>query len=937
VVVVPLRSLRAWPLALASVAAGLAPRPALAVTAPPRLALQALEAAPGLAPVRAEITVAQDVVPARRRAAWGAFVGDAGPRWRAVWDTSTDLPLRLYGQGVAAPGASLDPRVAEAHARAFVARHRALLAPDVDLDALELVANDLDAGLRTVAFRQRAGAARLPVSGGQISFRYKNDRLFVIGAELVPGAVAAAPVVDAHEAAKAAAGWPTVVGPGIADAAAAELVALPLRRAGAVEVRTAYRVPLRAGRLAYDVFVDATTGRPVARSLLVRFAQAGARFDVPLRGPEGERVWLAAPELDVDVDGVDLTTDAAGTFSWAAAAAATVTLGVTGKSVRVSSLSGDDATQSFTVEDGADVAWSLADDELGDAQLSGFIHAGVAKARARQIAPGMSFLGRRLLVNVNGDDPSYLCNAYWDGTSVNFFREGSPCNNTARVADVVYHEFGHGFHQHAIIAGAGAMDPALGEGSSDYYAGTITGDPELAPGFFIGGGILREFDGDYRWPEDVAYDPHATGLIYASAMWDLRVALVDELGEAEGVALADALNYAALRRASSIPATYAEILAADDDDGDLANGTPHLCAIQRAFVPHGLTPYLTASGLRLVHDAPSRVPAGEPFTLRASTAVDYPACEGESLERLEVYFVAGNGPVKSLELAPYGDAYEATLPPLGQGVALRYRVEANAPSARISMPDNPADDAYQVFAGETRPLFCTDFEAGPDGFTFGDDRGGAGDFEWGSPGGLAGDPAAAFSGASVLGQALGGDGEYHRRRTSYAESPPIDLRGEKHVRLQLRRWLTVQDGDRDRAAIVVNGKELWRNEGTGEWDGTLHHVDREWRFQDVDLSPVVNSGATSIQVRFELESDGRMELGGWNLDDLCVVAWDPPPPPTPPPAETDETAVAPLAPELSPGGGCACDAAGAPARAPAWSLALVAAAWAARARRRRAG
>ena len=45
-----------------------------------------------------------------------------------------------------------------------------------------------------------------------------------------------------------------------------------------------------------------------------------------------------------------------------------------------------------------------------------------------------------------------------------------------------------------------------------------------------------------------------------------------------------------MRRAQDLPTSYDAALVADDDDGDLANGTPHYCAIQHAFGVHGLAP-----------------------------------------------------------------------------------------------------------------------------------------------------------------------------------------------------------------------------------------------------------------------------------------------------------------------------------------------------------
>src|SRR6185295_12499239 len=36
------------------------------------------------------------------------------------------------------------------------------------------------------------------------------------------------------------------------------------------------------------------------------------------------------------------------------------------------------------------------------------------------------------------------CNAFWDGTSVNFYRSGGGCRNTGEIAAVFDHEWGHG-------------------------------------------------------------------------------------------------------------------------------------------------------------------------------------------------------------------------------------------------------------------------------------------------------------------------------------------------------------------------------------------------------------------------------------------------------------------------------------------------------------
>jgi hypothetical protein len=830
------------------------------------------------------------------------------------------VPVRIFGRGVPAPGTLASAAAAEAHARALLSRHAALLAPGIaaaDLDAaFELVANDLDAGTRTVAFAQRAlgagPAAAIAIEGASVSFRYKSDRLFVLASSAIPGGRAGAVAVSAEDAERVALGWIRATHAQASVAAPPQLSALPLRRTASFELATAWRVRVEAvaPRARYDVWIDARSGREIAREQLLRFANGTVLFDAPLRGPS-QRQTLPAPLAELSVDGAVVLTDALGAFSWASGAPATVQVGAYGDLVNVGNFSGDNATASFAVSDGGQALWSLASDEMGDAQLSGYVHSNIAKARVRAMAPDLGYLDATLAVRVNKDESEFYCNAYWDGTATNFMREFSGCNNTARLADVVYHEFGHAMHQHAIVPGAGAYDSSLSEGASDYLAATITGDPIIAPEFHIGGGALREIDSDLRWPDDISYDPHMTGLIFAGAAWDLRTRLSDELGP-EGIAIADTLYYQSLRRASDIPTTYVEMLVADDDDGDLENGTPHVCAITDAFVRHNLAGAMNAAGLTLAHDGLSVLPPGDqPYPVYVRGSVRWPECTGAALGDVNLVLRRRDASesAETIALQAEGDDYVGEIPGKIQGSAWAYRIEVDNVAGIVSLPDNAADDEYRFFVGETTELYCTDFETEPTDWVTGDVKTGSGDFAWGTPMGQSGDPTAAFSGDSVMGNDLGGsealDGAYRPKKQPFLDGPPIELDDHTHVRLQFRRWLTVEDGYFDQASIHVNGSSIWTNEGTDE-SGALNHRDREWRFEDIDLSAAV-SGDDTAQIRFDLTSDSYTQLGGWNIDDVCLMAWQPAPLPEVPKSESpDEDAPDALGPALSPGGGCGC-------------------------------
>jgi hypothetical protein len=63
----------------------------------------------------------------------------------------------------------------------MLADHLALLAPGAAIGDFVLASNHFDGAIRSVGFYQRALGRR--VVGGQVSFRFKADRLFVIGSE----------------------------------------------------------------------------------------------------------------------------------------------------------------------------------------------------------------------------------------------------------------------------------------------------------------------------------------------------------------------------------------------------------------------------------------------------------------------------------------------------------------------------------------------------------------------------------------------------------------------------------------------------------------------------------------------------------------------------------------------------------------------------------
>jgi hypothetical protein len=851
-----------------------------------RVAADELTAMPaaGVKPLRTQPMLRDAPAPTP---AWSRFQAAAGGTWRAAWDAATGVPSRLWGPGLPAPGAMASAATAEQHARRVLADHLALLAPGAAITDFVLVANHTDGDIRSVGFEQRAGGLR--VVGGQVSFRFKRDRLFLIGSEALPDVRVAPPrarLGGPQLAARAAdnlrreldlAAAPVAPAPALAGGGDEEVV-LPLVGDRAVYgYRIATRMMIDGGADGrYLAYVDPATGAVLAVRQQNFYAAGTLLYRGVDRYPSRGRVNRIARRAYVKVGAAAQTTSSNGVVTWSPDGAQTVTTGVAGDLVTIVNKASSGALSSaqLTLASGGQIVWDASAAPEDDSQVVTFLAVNTVKEYVRNnIDAAMPKLDEPITANVN---IAQNCNAFFDGKAINFFRASTMCQNTGLIDDVVFHEFGHALHVAEVIEGVGAFDGAMSEGAADFLAASITNDPGMGRGFFLSreDEPLRQLDpatGEHSWPRDIS-EIHQTGRIFGGTFWDLRKALIASLGAGPGTALTNQLYLGALRRAVSIPTALHEALATDDDDGDLTNGTPHECAIRDAFGRHGLR---TATGTLV---APGAVADSVTDTaIRIELTGLSTRCAGDQIDAVKLAWKPGAGASPApgelaMELLGPGQ-YRAQLP-LAQGGSIFYRANVQFKDGSVlTLPDNLGLPFYQIYQGKTVPLYCTSFETDPfaEGWTTGtDDPSGMSPWQWGTlPGTGSTDPTAAYSGSRVLGMNLGGD--YGAKQSSYVTLPDIDVGQWSDVRLQFRRWLAVEDSYYDKARITVDGKEAWINYSQDMGDSSsIHHIDREWAFQDLPVSGYAYGH--TLRIGFELTSDEGLHLGGWQVDDLCVVA-----------------------------------------------------------------
>jgi MYXO-CTERM domain-containing protein len=790
---------------------------------------------------------------------------ELGQAWIA-WDDATLVPRRIMLEGLDAPGVMDSSDRAADVSREVLARHLAVLAPGAAVDDFVLVGNHVGSGIRSVGFAQTSDGRE--VVGGAISFRFKNDRLIAIASDAwpnVPKALAGARIVETHARVRASDWVIRDLAPTHLDElGTADTIVLPVLVDGTLSYREVVRVALdtHGPRSRFTVYVDAATGEPVARKQDLMFAQGGVAYSVPVRGPLAGRATYGAPFVQVVVDGASTTTDGGGAFPFTTGAASASNSPL-GTFVALIDSAGPVGQASFTPQDGSAFVWDAASVEFLDAQLTSYVHASVVKQYVRPLATDIPWIDGQLQVTVNIDD---TCNAFSDGDSINFYRSSESCENTGLIADVVYHEFGHSIHTQSVIPGVGSFNTSLSEGTSDYLSATIVNDSGVGRGFFYDDSPLRELnpsDKEYRWPDDRG-EVHDEGRIIGGALWDLRELLVAKYGQTVGVQITDRIWYESTRRAVDIPSMYVEALVVDDDDGNLANGTPNGCEINAAYGPHGL--FSAGEGGAVVTASGD---VGHVDIVVQYALPSFPDCPVAANPSLEWQYrdepELGTG---SLVMSPGpSGTFVAALEGLVEGSVLQYKISSNYTNGTLgALPDNFVDPWYERYIGEVVPIFCSGFEDLAAGWVL------SGDFAAGIPSGGGLDPASGVTTIEVLANALAGN--YSPNASSTATSPAVVTTNFVSVRLQYQRWLTVEDGFFDQANISVDGVPVWTASATEDQEfATFHHIDKEWRFHDVDITDLATDG--QVQVAFAMASDGGLELGGWTVDDFCVVGVQP--------------------------------------------------------------
>jgi len=642
----------------------------------------------------------------------------------------------------------------------------------------------------------------------------------------------------------------------------------------------------------FTFFVDAATGAMVhVRDDIITIDATGNVVGMGSPGtlPDiGSNPPVALPMIDMRASvsgGSSAFTDRDGMFVIPTGGGAPVLVSVAvrngGRWADVRNASGSTITASATITPGTPGTITLNPTPGGTnsrttAQVNGYVQTTSTHNFFKDRAPGFTGLDIAMPVSVNRSD--LLCNAFFDGASINFMVAGGGCNNTA-YSSVIAHEYGH-----FIVQSLGLAQGAFGEGFGDTIAVLEYDDCIVGRNFFSGGGIIRNLCNNRSFP--CAGEIHDCGEVLAGTWWDIRENLGATFGSATGLAMSQDLEVAwslitmgGQGTDAAVPRTAIEVLTVDDDNGDLQDGTPNYTDICDAFSQHGIDcPPLPEVTFDYPDGRPQFVSPNAPTTFR----VDAIAGIGEPVEGTGfLQFSIDGGSTQGSFMTVLGpNMYEATLPIVDCGSTIAWSVSVgvvgggsvtdpdigsfSAPSA--TSIEVAVDDPFETASGWTVGAPGDDATTGiwnrmnPQGTAAQpeDDHTVAGTICWVTDG---------FAGSGL------GDRDVDNGKTTLV-SPSFDLSAASDATVSYWRWYSNDTGATPGTDIFV--VEL-SNDAGATWQTveivgpTGPEASGSWHFHSFLLSDIA-APSSDVRVRFVASDEGAGSLVEAAVDDFKIEA-----------------------------------------------------------------
>ncbi|MBD3162558.1 MAG: T9SS type A sorting domain-containing protein [Candidatus Eisenbacteria bacterium] len=805
------------------------------------------------------------------------FLSRADGTWWSQTNAVTGTPHAVFGSGLdLGTGFLSDEAAVEDVARAFVADHAAYLGVDPAELRVRSIAHGL--GKWGIVFDQIHGGVE--VEGSRLRVLITDEgRLAYFGSDWHPGVDVSVQPGLGYVVARDLAAAPIGFQAGRDVDEGGELRILPVLEEGSYVYRLVWKTRLEIAEpyAIWVSYVDAETGEILWRYNDVHYVDvvgttAGDVEDFGYCYSEEDRVL---PHMEVEVVGGNSGySDENGLFDIPHGGGddVTVNAALDGRWINANNQGGADASFSGIATPGVPFEIRFDDGNSQDDERDVYLHGNRIHDLIKHYDPDWSPPDYRMSANVSINSS---CNAYWNGSSINFYQAGGGCGNTGQMGDVIYHEYGHGMTQW--IYGNNPSD--VGEGNSDIAAIFIDGNSIIGEGFYLDecSSGIRDADNNLQYPDDYQQGQiHFNGQIVAGFWWDAREILLPELGE-QGTLDLLWPNWHFGRRTLQPVSMPDQVLAAflmDDDNGDLTDGTPHYDAFCPAAENHGFDPPGPTPVVSIEHQAlHNQIDDGQPDVVTATITSSETAIDPAAID---LRYQVNAGGIQVVPMTPTGnpDEYAGEIPAQPVGSFLDYSIIARDLDGNPGVyppsncdPEEP-NGAVRFYVA----TFVDEVESDlgwvvdPDG----DDDATTGIWERIDPRGTAAQPEddqtpppgiyAWITGQCEPGCGLG-DNDIDGGKTTLL-SPLYDLSGATTAKIVYYRWYSNDTG-------AEPGQDFWvvdvSNDG-GETFTTVENTNESaarWEPVEIDLNALFGEPG-SVQVRYtasDYEPGSLVEAG----------------------------------------------------------------------------
>jgi hypothetical protein len=554
---------------------------------------------------------------------WQAFVKQY-PTWGARFDAYNNMPTRAFGAPISFVG--IDEKEI-----ALNFMNQALAAYQIPVNELELVAVNKDEKYTNVNFKQVHNGHEVLFSN--ITFRFnKQKQIVLFGIEAFANMNSTAAIITSTQATQFAEG--SITTPIITSDVNTDYKIMALPNENGLSFVPVFEIMVHTQDTKeqdgqYLTYVNAIDGSIVYRQNKVVNIITNITGDTYVKNKWSTPVAKGLPYINVTVGSTNYYADALGNVNIPATSTINGTVSLQGKWCKV--LNGATSTATIlhpiSMVGGDTLKFDTTAAATKYTKINAYYHTNVIHDFMKTKYP--SFTGYDVVFPTRVDRTDGNCNAFYNGSSINFYEAGGAggCNATATIADVIYHEYGHGINdKYYSSLGGNFQNGAMGEGYADVWALSIVRTPVIGPGFYASSAStgIRNYNPDSKvYPKDIVGEVHADGEIIAGAWWDTYVNWGDI--DSASTLFAKTFNGLATGADGTEGIVFHKILidalTYDDIDGNITNGTPHFFAIVNGFAKHGIFLNMDAT----IAHAPSTVVLPSIATpINANVTASYP-------------------------------------------------------------------------------------------------------------------------------------------------------------------------------------------------------------------------------------------------------------------------------------------------------------------------